>query len=158
MFTNLCTKHCAFTHIWSICMYIIRTALRTVLSTLVVFVLGWSRIRGSQGQSWAPWCRVQRWQGKQTWNLDTFLDLNLRKLSADTATFTTLWVLTYVSNTLTKGLWWLCFLNVSVRLIYSKNLFSGQWGAAWDSRSSRCSWFRTSRRKGLNSNILTTES
>lgn len=35
-----------------------------------------------------------------------------------------------------------------VRSTHWKNLFSGHSGAAWESRSSRCPWFRPSRRKG----------
>lgn len=34
------------------------------------------------------------------------------------------------------------------RSTYWKNLFSGHSGAAWECRSSRCPWFRPSRRKG----------
>lgn len=97
-----------------------------ILSTVV---LGWSRIRWSQGQSWASWCWGQRWQGTYT------------------PEETVCWYCLIYSDT-ELALWLLYFFYAFMKLRYSKNLFSGQSRAAWDCRSSWCSWFRTSRRKG----------
>lgn len=40
-----------------------------LLVQLTVLVLGWSRIRGSEGQPRTSWCWGQRWQGEETWKV-----------------------------------------------------------------------------------------